>query len=205
MVEPVSTPEARSEADAAVSTRRPMAPYIALAVALVVGALFVLLAGSKTRVNREDASSPLINRPAPDVVGPTLDGGEFSLSRRKGSWVVLNFFQTTCVPCVQEHPELVAFAEQQASIAEGAELVSVIWNDSFGPVREFFAANGGGTWPVVASDGAAVDYGVPKVPETWIIDPNGVVVVHIITTVTADGLATLIDQLKTAEAQTAGG
>ena len=35
----------------------------------------------------------------------TLDDESFDLARRKGSWVVLNFFNSTCVPCVAEHPE----------------------------------------------------------------------------------------------------
>ena len=53
------------------------------------------------------ADSPLIGRPAPEATGTLDDGTSFDLSRRKGSWVVLNFFDPTCVPCIQEHPELV--------------------------------------------------------------------------------------------------
>ena len=43
---------------------------------------------------------------------------------------MLNFFQSTCLPCKAEHPELVAFADQQARIADGAELYTVVWDDS---------------------------------------------------------------------------
>ncbi len=194
-------PPATAPTEAQGPTRRPLAPYIVLAVALVVGAFFVLLAGSKTRVNKEDPSTPLLGRPAPEIVGPTLDGANFQLSRRRGSWVVLNFFQSTCVPCVQEHPALIAFNDQQAGLTDGAELVSIIFDDTAGAVRQFFAANGGGTWPVVATDGAAVDYGVSKVPETWIIDPDGVIQTRVISEVTADGLAALVEQLRVARSQ----
>ncbi len=193
--ETLETPEAPA--------RRPIAPYIVLAVALVVGGFFVLLAGSKTRVNKEDPATPLLGRAAPEIVGPTLQGNDFQLTRRRGSWVVLNFFQSTCVPCVREHPELIAFDAQQAGLDDGAELVSIIFDDTTAAVRQFFADNGGGTWPVVATDGASVDYGVSKVPETWIIDPDGLIQTRIISEVSADGLAAMLEQLRVARSQRA--
>jgi hypothetical protein len=41
-----------------------------------------------------------------------------------------------------------------------------------------------------------VSFGVSKVPETWIIDPNGYVRYRSIATVTADSLASVLAQLK---------
>ena len=93
------------------TSRRRIAPWIALAVAGVLAALFVVLAGAKSD-QTDSADTPLIGKPAPAVAGETLAGEPWELSRRKGSWVVLNFFQSTCVPCKEEHPELVRFAEQ---------------------------------------------------------------------------------------------
>ena len=88
--------------------RRRIAPFIALGVAVVMGALFVVLAQSDTSGN-DSVSSFLVGKPAPAATGTTLDGEAFDLSRRKGSWVVLNFFDPSCRPCVHEHPELVTF------------------------------------------------------------------------------------------------
>ncbi len=73
-------------------SRRRVAPFIALAVAIVIGALFVVLAGSDTTRN-DEIDSALVDKPAPLAQSTTLDGGTFDLSRRKGSWVVLNFFE----------------------------------------------------------------------------------------------------------------
>ena len=154
---------------------RRIAPFVALAVAVVFAIFFTILAGSKTRSNQSNADTPLLGKAAPTIVGDTLDGGTFDLSRRRGSWVVLNFFQSSCAPCKDEHPELVAFAADQASRADGAELVTVVWRDNADAVQAFFDANGGGDWPVVLDDAnVAVAYGVAKVPETWIIDPAAV-------------------------------
>ena len=81
-------------------------PFIVARRGRRVAALFVVLASGKAE-KPDVTSSFLLGRPAPAVASTTLDGKPFDLSRRKGSWVVLNFFQSTCVPCKAEHPELV--------------------------------------------------------------------------------------------------
>ena len=168
---------------------RRVAPFVALAVAIVMAGLFVVLAGSDTGGDSQ-VESFLIGRPAPRVVSTTLDDQPFDLSRRKGSWVVLNFFDPTCVPCVDEHPELVAFAEQQAQIDDGAELYTIINRGTPESVQAFFDDNGG-DWPIVADPdgGVSVDFGVAQVPETWIIDPNGVVRARYAGAITAERVA----------------
>ena len=163
---------------------------MALAVALVCAGLFVVLAGADSGAT-ETADTPLLDRPAPDAVGELADGTTFDLARRKGSWVVLNFFDPECVPCVQEHPELRrSSTTRSASLGnDGAELVTVVFRDDRDGVAEFFADEGG-DWPVVYDDDGSIAtaFGVTQVPETWIIDPNGVVRWRTISTVTADQL-----------------
>jgi cytochrome c biogenesis protein CcmG/thiol:disulfide interchange protein DsbE len=175
-----------------------MAPFISLAVAAVVAALFVVLASGKAE-KPDVTSSFLRGKPAPAVSSTTLDGQPFNLSRRKGSWVVLNFFQSTCLPCKAEHPELVTFAAQQAGIADGAELYTVIKDDSDSAVTKWFDDHGG-NWPIVKDDDGAIStaFGVAQVPETWIIDPSGIVAVRHATTITADFLSTELQQLRQA-------
>ena len=70
-------------------------------------------------------------------------------------------------------------------------------HDDPGKVQRFFAEKGG-DWPrLVDPDGRIqVAFGVAKSPETWIIDPNGVVRARIITTVTSEGLTSLLEQLQ---------
>lgn len=184
-------------ADAITTRRRPIAAFAALGAALVLGILFVVLAGSDRVTGNETAATPLLDKAAPVVMGATLDGTTFDLSRRRGNWVVLNFFQSSCVPCVNEHPELVKFAQQQSTLENGAELVSIIWSDRPANVQAFFDENGG-DWPVVIDDDGrfAFDYGVAQVPETWVIDPNGRVVVHYIGQITADGLSAKLQELR---------
>jgi len=170
--------------------------FTALGVAVVLAILVVVFAQAKSGA-RDTAATPLLDQPAPAVRATTIDGKPFDLSQRKGSWVVLNFFGTWCPPCVQEHPELLRFATAQAQQADGAELITVVNNDSVQNVKDFFAKNGG-DWPVLQDPNGEVyvSFGVSKVPETWIIDPNGYVRFRSIATVTADGLAAVLNQLK---------
>jgi cytochrome c biogenesis protein CcmG/thiol:disulfide interchange protein DsbE len=174
---------------------------VALAVAVLVTGLVVVLASASSGGGTTTSASPLLGRPAPEAIGELDDGRPFDLSRRKGSWVVLNFFTADCVPCMQEHPELVEFAAQQEALgADGAELYSVVVNDTREDVEQFFADRGG-EWPIVyPADAAAIDvaFGVAAVPETWIVDPDGVVRVRMISKVTAEELNVTMQQLREA-------
>lgn len=188
VVEPAAGPAAPAG-----GLRSRVAPFIVLVVAVAIAGLFWILVGADSE-DPETGSSPLLGRPAPAVVTTTLDGQRFDLSRRKGSWVVLNFFNSTCVPCKTEHPELIRFDEAQQPLgASRAELYSVVWGDDDASVRAYFADNGG-DWTILDdTDGdIAVAFAVAKVPETWIIDPNGIVRWRIISNTTADFIAARI-------------
>lgn len=190
--------ENSSPLNAALEGRSRRSSLIAGAVGVVVALFFVVLVVSSPE-DRETAASPLLGNPAPVVRSTTLENEQFELSRRRGSWVMFNFFNSTCVPCRQEHPELVAFHEAQASVATPTELYSIINDDSDNAVRAFFEANQGGWSKVRDDDGSiAVAFGVAKVPETWIIDPNGFVRMRFIGAVTKDLLTEKLTELQTA-------
>ena len=191
----VSAPGPRARRGGAV-TRARLAPFIALVVAIVAAGLFVVLAGADATTN-ETAETTLMDQAAPEAIGELADGTAFDLARRKGDWVVLNFFQSSCVPCQQEHPELVRFAEQQEALPDGARLYTVVYDDDRDNVEAFFDAEGG-DWPIVYDDDGsiAVAFGVSKVPETWIIDPSGVVRGRIISPVSAEFLGAQLQLLR---------
>ena len=170
--------------------------YIAGAAGVLLLAFLVVLAMAKPG-DSESASSPLLGQAAPVVKSTTIGGGTFDLARRKGSWVVLNFFNSTCVPCRQEHPFLVEFAKEQESSDNAVELYTVVNDDADGPVQAFFDTNGG-DWPAIRDDDGAISvaFGVAKVPESWVIDPNGFVRLRIMGALTKGFLTSRLDELK---------
>lgn len=160
-------------------------------VAVVIGFLVVVLATREPAANRI-ADSPLVGRPAPALTGTTLDGDRFDLAGERGRWVLVNFFATWCAPCRQEHDDLVAFDERHQAIGD-AGVVSVVFNDDPDDARDFFAENGG-AFPVIVGDEGdiALDYGVAKVPESYLVAPDGDVVAKLIGGVTVEGLEDLL-------------
>lgn len=173
-----------------VPVRRRRAPLIAAIVGIAVIALVGVFATAPKGGESAD-SSPLVGNLAPELKGSTLEGSEFDIDDHRGQWVVVNFFATWCPPCVEEHPELVAFDERNG---RQVQLVSVAFDDTeVDKVKTFFAENGG-DWPVITggADGASLDYGVKKLPESFLIAPSGTVAAKINGGITAAQLEQLI-------------
>jgi cytochrome c biogenesis protein CcmG/thiol:disulfide interchange protein DsbE len=87
--------------------------------------------------------------------------------------VVLNFWQSSCIPCRTEHPYLLdAFRTYGRQVA----FVGVSYEDTVSGARTFLQ-NYGGTWPTLRDpdDITAINYGVYGIPETFFIDRSGVI------------------------------
>jgi cytochrome c biogenesis protein CcmG/thiol:disulfide interchange protein DsbE len=176
---------------------------IAAAVVAVLAALFVAVLATRAPSTERVTRSPLIGRLAPAIDGPTLDGTTFDLAALRGRWVVVNFFATWCIPCLEEHPELIEFDERHAAVGD-ASVVSILFDDDADAARQVFEERGG-DWPVVIDEQGAVGvaYGVARVPESFLVAPDGTVVQRLVGGVTAAQLDSILDQYEAA-AEAAG-
>jgi cytochrome c biogenesis protein CcmG/thiol:disulfide interchange protein DsbE len=118
--------------------------------------------------------SPFVGKPAPALVGTTLDGAQFDLASLRGSPVLLNFWASWCGPCRDEFPILAA--AEKAHAAQGLKVVGVLFKDDVGPAKEFAVAQNA-DWPTVADPTRAIGpaWGILAPPQTYFIDRNGVV------------------------------
>jgi cytochrome c biogenesis protein CcmG, thiol:disulfide interchange protein DsbE len=146
--------------------------------AIVIGVIALgFIAVLATRDGGEKSiRNQFLGHDAPPIEGAsaTNPADTFRMADQRGKYVVVNFFATWCTPCVKEHRELVSLFDSHKDVNDLA-LVSVVYQDEINDVKSFFAKRGG-TWPVINSARIAVDWGVRGVPETYVIDPNGIVI-----------------------------
>jgi cytochrome c biogenesis protein CcmG, thiol:disulfide interchange protein DsbE len=177
--------------------RRPRtALFACAALAALMMVLVVILATRDPAISRL-AASPLVGKFAPDLVGQPLDGAEeYSLRERRGEYVLVNFFATWCVPCIEEHDDLQRFADAYGP-GRIASVVSVVFSDDTEAVRRFFRERGG-SWPVLADDGGAMAtaWGVARVPESYLVAPDGTVLAKITGGVSDEFLRRQLDDLR---------
>jgi thiol-disulfide isomerase/thioredoxin len=119
------------------------------------------------------------NRTAPDFELPVLGGGKLRLSSFRGKTVILNFWTKTCRPCLEEMPSVAGLAK---ALREHPDIVllTVSTDDSLEDARDTMRSVLGGDapFPVMLDPDAAVvsdKYGTKLFPETWFIDPQGVI------------------------------
>lgn len=179
----------------------PRTALVAAAVVAVLVALLVAVLATRAPSTERVTRSPLIGRLAPAIAGTTLDGDAFDLADQRGRWVVVNFFATWCQPCIAEHPELVAFDELHAKEGD-ASVVSILFDDKADSARAEFAKRGG-SWPVVIDDDGAVGvaYGVARVPESFLVAPDGTVVQRLVGGVTRTQLDDILARYETAASE----
>ncbi len=113
------------------------------------------------------------DKPAPAVVGTTLDGAAFDLASLRGRPVIVNFWDAGCVPCREEFPLLIE--KLAAHAGDGLAVVGVLFVQAPGPARDFVAQYGA-TWPTVEDPSGAIRsaYRVAARPQSYFIDRDGI-------------------------------
>ena len=162
-----------------------------LLIGLILVAPLLIMLGSGLRHDPREVISPLIGQPAPDFTLADLDGRLLALAEQRGQPVVINFWATWCQPCAAENPIFAALARQYAG---RARFISVIYQDTPQAIRAYERQRGSwGPALVDPESRTAIRYGVYGVPETFIIDPHGVVREKVTGMVSYDGLTRSLD------------
>ena len=139
--------------------------------------IFLVLAGflfKGLHLDPREVPSPLIDKPAPAFTLPQLHDPkkQFSPQDMKGKVWLLNVWASWCVSCKEEHPLLVALSEQKIVPIYGLD-----YKDKRADA-EAVLRNGGDPYTLTAFDAdgrVGIDYGVYGVPETYVIDKQGII------------------------------
>lgn len=142
----------------------PLAIFLVLAVFLAVG----------LGLNPREVPSPLIDKPAPAFRLPQLQdpGKTLGTEDLKGKVWILNVWASWCVACLEEHPILVDLSKQNVLPIYGLN-----YKDKRADALQWLDRHGNPyTLSIADNDGRiGIDYGVYGVPETYVIDRDGII------------------------------
>ena len=153
----------------------PLGIFVVLVIFLAIG----------LQRNPQEIPSPFIGKPAPAFTLTQLENANknFSPQDMQGKVWLLNVWASWCAPCRAELPELLEFSKQGVAPLVGLNYTDVRedgnkWLSQFGNPYQLSVFDGDGR--------VGIDYGVYGVPETFIIDKQGVIRMKHVGPVTAD-------------------
>ncbi len=158
--------------------RRQLLLAAPLGVAVLGGAAFwSMLRGMQAGTfDPRGVPSPITGKPVPafDLPAQAPGRGFGSADLAAGKPVLLNFFASWCVPCVEEVPALMALAKA------GLPIWAIAYKDPADKAAQFVQRHGD-PYQRIARDEpgrVAIDFGLSGVPESFLVDGAGVVRWH---------------------------
>jgi cytochrome c biogenesis protein CcmG/thiol:disulfide interchange protein DsbE len=143
---------------------------------LVFGAFVALAAFGMFREDPEALPSALAGRAAPPVkLEPLTEMPSFSdATLRDGEVKLVNFWASWCAPCRAEHPNLEALA------VEGLPIYGINYKDDPAKAQAFLDELGN-PYAAIGTDRSgrtALEWGLYGVPETYVVDGNGTILLR---------------------------
>ena len=142
----------------------PLLVFIVLAVFLALG----------LNLNPQEIPSPLIGKPVPNFSLPLLEepAEKFEPADLKGSVWLLNVWASWCVSCRAEHPVLNRLARYKMAV-----MIGLNYKDEPEAARNWLTQLGNPyNASIVDLDGrVGIEWGVYGVPETFVMDKQGLI------------------------------
>jgi peroxiredoxin len=131
-------------------------------------AALILMASGCTVASGPAALPIAVDEPAPRLLLPDLGGEQIDLGDYKGQVVLLNYWNLSCKPCLEELPTFQALHEEFGD--EGLAIVAVHLGGPTKDVENFVTENAY-TFTVVVDTQAT---STPPLPTTYVIDREGI-------------------------------
>ena len=172
--------------------KRP-ARWVALAVGgvvVVMGIVFAIQVGSDTQAAR--TRNALVGKPAPEFSLVDFDGKRITRASLAGRAVIVNFWNTWCIPCRDELPVLKEFYGRHRDDPD-LVFLGIVRDDSERAARNYVIAEGmDWTFAMDPESEAQLGFGTRGQPETFAITPDGIIVGSQIGPATVKGLEQML-------------
>ncbi len=192
MDKPVETPEVSPVVSPATASK----PHFNWARLVIWGGLLLFLTVLGVALLRTQQGQPKPGQKAPAFSLTTFEGQQVSLKDLKGKVVLLNFWASWCVTCKDE----AAYLEQAwQKYRPGNQVIflGVAWTDTDSKAKDYIK-NYGISYQNGPDLGTHISqsYRITGVPETYVIDKNGVLVdVHLVPFASTSEITGIIDPL----------
>lgn len=149
--------------------------YFLLGIGIILAIVIVFVYGIYFASNPREIPSSQIGKKAFGIKTVTFDGQPVTLERYKGKPIVLNFWASWCTTCWKEAHILEAAHQKYTPL--GAVFIGIAINDEREASLKFIKKYNK-TYVLAPDDSTgniSLDYGVTAVPETFLIDKNGII------------------------------
>lgn len=168
-----------------------MKSYLKFLIPLVIFLVLVVFFALGLKLDPREVPSQLIDKPAPAFNLPVLGGGgkTFSPKDMLGRVWLFNVWASWCTACREEHPLLM----QMPQLTQ-IPLIGMDYKDTDNDASTVLL-QAGNPYQIVLTDAdgrVGIDYGVYGVPETYLIDKQGVIRYKQIGPITEEALMTKI-------------
>lgn len=140
------------------------------AILLIV--TITLIAGCGPR-DEQPLVKAVKGQPSPNFTLTDIKGKNWQLSDQHGKVVFINFWATWCPPCIQELPSMEALSKRMSNTS--FQMLTIMYNDR-PELGQSMVNKSGYTFPVLIDSDSSVakEYGLTGVPETYIVDRQGI-------------------------------
>ena len=160
-------------------------------ILLVVGS--VVFFSSRLNGSPTYKGGKVVGKLVPDVTVTTMEGKKISLRSLTGKRVIVNFFNSWCIPCQEEEPVLQEFARKHKNDGDFV-FIGIVRDDSEKNIRAW--ANDRDVPFQIGFDhdeDASIAFGTTGQPETYAIDSSGQVVASLLARASEDTLEKMWD------------
>ncbi len=144
-----------------------------LTVLIIALLAYTLWNGLSEKGNLQNPSQ-LVGKPAPEFALKSFNGEKVRLSDFRGKTLLVNFWASWCHPCREEAP---ALERAYMSLSHNqVEFIGINVMDDRKSAEEYVKSFGGSFVNIYDPENRVhLDYGVGGVPETFFVNPEGVI------------------------------